>query len=376
MSTLTKRKQLTLTEGPLFKKIFIFAFPLICTNLLQILFNAADMIVVGRFSTVEGAVGAVGSTASLINLLLNLVFGIAVGANVVVANAIGARDEERTRVAVHSSIWVGLVCGIIGVIVGSCFSKPLLLWMDADPQLIDMSVTYTKIYFWSSPFICVLNYAISILRAKGDTKTPLFIMTGAGVLNVTLNVIFVAGMGMNVDGVAYASLISNGLASIAILVKMSRDDDWCRFEIKRMFAIKTKTVLQILKIGIPSGIQSSLFALSNVFVQRAINGFGKAVISANSICVNVEGLAYTAANAITQASVTFAGQNMGAKKYNRLGMIIRDCYGAGLLVGGAASVFILLFRETLFSFYLNPQDPLREEILAATVIRTQMIIIP
>lgn len=376
MPHLQKRRDLCLTEGPVLKKIVYFAFPLMCTNILQILYNAADMIVVGQFSTVEGAVGAIGSTSALINLQLNLVFGIAVGANVVVANAIGARDEERTRRAVHTSIWTGLICGLIGAVIGLIFSKPLLLWMDADPALIDMSVLYTRIYFLGVPFTGVLNYAISVLRAKGDTKTPLYVMSLAGILNVILNIIFVAGFGMNVDGVAIATATSNAVSVIAILIKMSRDQDWCRFEMARMKHIDVKMVRKIIRIGVPAGIQASLFSLSNVFIQRSINGFGTAVVNGNAICVNLEGIAYTTANSITQASITFTGQNIGAKRYDRLGMIIRDCYLVAVAVGVAFSGMLFLFREPLFMLYMNAEDSLREATIAAATVRAYYVVIP
>ena len=376
MPHLQKRKDLCLTEGPLFAKIFIFAFPLICTNLLQILYNAADMIIVGKFSQVEGAVGAIGSTASLINLEINLLFGIAIGANVVIANAIGARDEERTRRAVHNAVWVGVVCGLLACLVGQVFSRPILVWMDADPALLEMSVKYTKIYFLGVPFSAVLNYAIAVLRAKGDTKTPLYIMSASGLLNVILNIVFVAGFGMDVDGVAWATLISTAVSCIAILICMSRLDDWCKFELSRMKQIDLRVIRKMIRIGLPSGLQSSLFSMSNVFIQRALNGFGQATITGNSICVNVEGIAYTAANSVTSAAITFAGQNIGAKKYNRIGMIIRDFYASAMLIGIVASLFIFIFHEPLFSLYMRADDPLYAEIMDAATVRAYYVILP
>ena len=376
MPHLKRRKELCLTEGPLFAKIFIFAFPLICTNLLQILYNAADMIVVGKFSPVEGAVGAIGSTASLINLQINLLFGIAIGANVVIANAIGARDEEGTRNAVHNALWVGAVCGLLACLVGQLFSKPLLIWMDADPALLEMSVKYTKIYFLGVPFSAVLNYAIAVLRAKGDTKTPLYIMSLSGLLNVILNVVFVAFFGMDVDGVAWATAISTAVSCVAILICMSKLDDWCKFEIARMKNIDFRVISKMVRIGLPSGLQSSLFSISNVFIQRALNGFGQATITGNSICVNVEGIAYTAANSVTQAAITFSGQNIGAKKYNRIGMLIRDLYASAMLVGIVASLLIFIFHEPLFSLYIRADDLLREEIMEAAVLRAYYVILP
>ena len=376
MPYLKKRKELCLTEGPLFKKIFIFSFPLICTNLLQILYNAADMIVVGKFSPVQGGVGAIGSTTSLINLQLNLVIGISVGANVLIANAIGARDEKRTRTAVHNALWMGLVLGILSMAIGECFSKPLLLWMDADPALLDLSVKYVRIYFLGVPFMGVLNHAIAALRAKGDTKTPLYIMSVSGILNVILNIIFVAGLGMDVDGVAWATTVSTAVSCICILIHMRRLSDWCRFEFVRMKNINFTVMGQMVRIGVPSAIQSSLFSISNMFIQRSINGFGPAVVEGNSIAVNVEGIAYTAANAVTQASITFAGQTVGAKKYDRLGKLIRDIYAAAMLVGVVASAFIFVFHQSLFSLYIREGVAAKDAIMEAAVVRAYYVILP
>ncbi|MBP5209684.1 MAG: MATE family efflux transporter [Clostridia bacterium] len=370
------RRTPAFTEGHLLGKIFVFAFPLLFTNLLQILYNATDMIVVGRFSSVQGAVGAIGSTGALINLLLNLLFGVAVGANVVVANAIGARDEERCRRAVHTSLSVGVMCGLIGCAVGLLFCRPLLIWMEADPALLDMSVAYTRIYFLGVPFSAVLNYAVAVLRAKGDTKTPFFVLSAAGVLNVLLNIFFVAGLGMDVDGVATATALSTALSTVVILVKMSRDDDWCRLEWRRLLRPHLRTARRILFIGIPAGIQGTLFSLSNVFIQRAVNGFGAAVIEANSISSNIEGLAYTSVNSITQAAITVGGQNMGARRYDRMGRIIRDCLFAALAVGAVMSAALYLARHPLISLYMSPSTAERDAILAAAELRFKIVMAP
>lgn len=368
-------RDLCLTEGRPFGKIFRFAFPLILTNLLQVCYNAADMIVVGRFSDVEGAVGAIGSTSALINLLINLLFGFSIGANVVVANAIGARDEERTRRAVHSSLFVGGICGLLSLTVGLLFSRPLLMWMDADPALLDMSVKYTRIYFLGVPFSAVLNYAISILRAKGDTKTPLYIMSASGVLNVLLNIFFVAACHMDVEGVALATAISNALSCIVLLLVMTGSRDWCQLQWRRLLHPDRGQLRRVFLIGLPAGIQGSLFSLSNVFIQRAVNRFGPAVITGTSIASNIEGIAYTTTNSIYQASLTFTGQNMGAGRYDRLRMVFRDCYLATFLVGAVVSSLLFVCREPLIYLYMNADAVDGAAIFAAAELRFRIVMV-
>ena len=246
-----------MTQGPIFSKIIVFALPLIFTNLLQMLYNAADMVVVGKFSGVDGAVGAIGSTGALLNLATNIIIGFSTGANVCVANALGSKDEARTRKAVHSSIFLGIIFGLVGLVIGLTVTKPLLIWMKADPALLDMSVKYCQIVFLGVPFSTVLNYAISILNAKGDTTTPLMILSSSGLLNVILNIAFVKGLGLNVEGVAIATVIANIFSLAAVLIKLTRETGWCQLSFKKYRPDKD-TALSIIKIGLPSGIQGTL----------------------------------------------------------------------------------------------------------------------
>lgn len=369
-----KSSKIEMTRGPVFGKILLFAVPLLLTNALQVLYNAADMIVVGRFSSAEGAVGAIGATGPLINLMLNLLFGIAVGANVVVARYIGAGNEERTRRAVHSSMQIAILCGLVSMAIGLLFSRQLLELMNSDPQLIDMSDTYIKIYFLGVPFSSLLNYASAILRAKGDTTTPFAVLSVSGMLNVILNVVFVAGFGMDVDGVAIATVISTIASTVAVLGVMAKGDDWCRLELKRMVSFDLPTIRYIARIGFPAGVQGTLFSLSNVFIQSAVNGFGPAVITGNSIAVNVEGLAYTATNSIYQAAITFTGQNVGAKKPERLGMIMRSCYFATFCIAIITSSLILAFSRELTMLYINEETANVAAVLDAALFRYKVVI--
>ena len=349
---MSARSEINMIDGSVFSKILRFSLPLVLTNLLQVLFNVADMVVVGRFSSVDGAVGAVGATTALVALFNHMVFGASVGATVAVSNAVGSRDREESERAVHTSLLIGLICGLIGAAVGVFSCRTVLVWMDSDPALLAMSATYCRIYFAGMPFVAVLNYAVAVLRAKGDTTTPLIILAGAGVLNVILNIVFVAGFGMNVDGVALATVISNAAAMVAVMIVLSRDRSWCRFSFRKL-RIDGRIARRVMGIGLPAGLQGALFAISNMFIQQAVNGFGVAVITGISIASNLEGFAYVAEQAVATAALTFTGQNIGARRYDRLGRVARDSYFANILICGAVSVGIFLLREVLARMYMN-----------------------
>ena len=348
-----KRQTIAFTEGGVFGKIVLFALPIMFTNVLQILFNAADMIVVGQFSGVDGAVGAVGSTGPIVHLIINLMVGVAVGANVVVANTIGARDEARTRRAVHSALTLGLLMGLACMVVGLCLSKQMLLWMNADESLLGMSLTYLRIYFLGVPFAALVNYTAAVFRAKGDTRTPMIVMTLAGVLNVLLNLFFVIVCGMNVDGVALATMIANMMSALVLLVLLSRAKDATKFSLRALFSLDGASMHRMLAVGIPAGLQGCMFSLSNVFIQSAVNGNGPAVIDANAITAQLDGIIFTATNAFHQAALTFVGQNIGASRYDRLGKIARGCYAASLSVSVLLVLFIYSLRVQFIHLYIN-----------------------
>lgn len=375
MKRLFANKEINMTEGPILSKIMLFSLPLILTNLLQTLYNAADMVVVGRFSGVDGAVGAVGATGSLIHVFLNLIMGAATGATVVVATALGANDKARTERAVHTSVLIALICGLVGMLVGVFGARPVLIWMDSDPALLEMSVTYCRIYFFGVPFMAVLNYTVGILRAKGDTTTPLVILSCSGALNVVLNIVFVALFGMDVDGVALATLISNAFAMVAVLVCLMHDSGPCRFSFKKL-RFHTAEAARIVTIGIPAGIQGTLFSFSNIFIQQGINSFGAAVVTGNSIGTNLEGFAYTATNSIAQAALTFTGQNIGARKYKRLKKITLNCYLATAMVAVIMCSVLYIFRYPLSSLYMNSATENADVILSTVTDRFNYMILP
>ena len=356
---MSKTNQINMTEGPLFGKILRFVMPLMLTNILQVLYNAADMVIVS-LSNEPDAVGAIGTTTAMINLFINIFIGFSVGANVVVARYIGANSPDRISKAVHTAILTSLIFGTVGGIIGIAFQKPILSVMGISGKLLELSSKYVIIYFLGAPFLSLTNYAVAILRAEGDTKTPLFVMTGTGLLNVALNLFFVLFLGMSVEGVALATTISNAASAAILLVHLGRSKGICRFSFRKLRLDKT-SFKSIVYIGLPAGIQGALFSLSNMLIQSSIIKVNnmltpaginyQPVVKGNSAVANLEGFAYTATNSVYQASITFTGQNLGARKYNRIGSVMRNCYLITFFVAEISAGLILLFRNPLLSLY-------------------------
>ena len=356
---MSKTNQINMTEGPLFGKILRFVMPLMLTNILQVLYNAADMVIVS-LSNEPDAVGAIGTTTAMINLFINIFIGFSVGANVVVARYIGANNPDRISKAVHTAILTSLIFGTVGGIIGIAFQKPILSVMGISGKLLELSSKYVIIYFLGAPFLSLTNYAVAILRAEGDTKTPLFVMTGTGLLNVVLNLFFVLFLGMSVEGVALATTISNASSAVILLVHLARDKGLCNFSVKKLRLDKL-AFKNIVYIGLPAGIQGALFSLSNMLIQSSIIKVNnmltpaginyQPVVKGNSAVANLEGFAYTATNSVYQASITFTGQNLGARKYNRIGSVMRNCYLITFFVAEVSAGLVLLFRNPLLSLY-------------------------
>lgn len=351
-----------MTTGPLFHKMLVFALPLVLTNLLQMLYNVADMIVVGRFSPVDGAVGAIGCTASFISLITNFILGLSTGATVVVAQAIGAHDRNGVRHGVHTSLTIGVLLGVVCLGIGQALCRPMLVMLDTAPEYLAMSEKYCRICFAGLPFVALLNCALGVMRAQGDATRPLLILAGAGLLNVTLNLLFVLAFGMDVDGVALATVTANVASAVIALVCLMRDRGMCRLRLRRL-RIHRATALKVLAIGVPSGLQGALFSISNMIVQSAVNSFGPATITAASIEGNLHSFVYTAANAIANAAMTFTGQNMGARKYRRIVPILLNGYLIVLLLAGVLAAGMYTLLEPLAGLYMNEATNDREAIL-------------
>ncbi|MBO4384344.1 MAG: MATE family efflux transporter [Clostridia bacterium] len=369
-------RDINMLEGPILGKVFLFAFPLIVTNILQVLYNAADMIVAGM-SNVEGAIGAIGTTGAMVNLFLNIFMGFSVGTNVVVARNLGKRDPDAVSRAVHSSLLVGLITGVVCSGIGLVISRPLLSLLGDRGHILDLADLYTKIYFAGVPFIALSNYLIAIFRAKGDTATPLVILTGTGLLNVGMNLVFVLVLGMSVDGVALATVIANIVSTLLLGVKLMHDEGPCRLELRKL-RLDKRAVKEIIRDGLPAGVQGALFSLSNMLIQSTIIGFnnrlcpgGSDVIDGNAAAGNLEGFAYVATNSVYQASVTFTSQNYGAAKYRRIASVMRCCYLVTGLIAIAAGGILLGFHKPLLSLYVKA--PLAVE---TAMTRMKIMLIP
>lgn len=362
----TSRKEIDMTHGPLLGKIVLFVLPLMLTNLLQVLYNAADMMVVS-LSHEANAVGAISTTGAFVNLILNIFIGFSVGANVVVARSLGAKDYEQTERAVHTSLLMSLMFGVGGAAIGFAVSRPVLGLMGVQDDLLDLALTYTGIYFLGVPFLSVTNYCVAILRAKGDTRTPLFVLTSTGILNVVLNLFFVLVCHMAVDGVAIATMVSNAVSMVVLLFVLSRDKGPCRFFLRRL-RLESGAFRSILAIGVPAGIQGALFSLSNMLIMSSIlkvdaascppDAAYRPVVGGNGAAANLEGFVYTATNSVYQAAITFTGQNVGAAEYERVKRVMASCYFVTFCIATLFGGLLLLLRQPLLGLYgVRPGEP-------------------
>lgn len=351
------RKEMDMVNGSLWDKILLYALPLAATGILQQLFNAADVAVVGRCTGELGAVcmAAVGASSPVIGLLVHSFTGISLGTNVVVANAVGGRDEDVIRKAVHTSVVLALVMGVLLMVCGELFAEPMLRSQNVPEEVLGPAVRYLRIYLLGVPLVLLYNFAAAIFRGWGDTRTPLIALTAAGAANVVLNFVFVAGLGMTVDGVALATLISSGMSAVVLLAGMLRTRSairLCRASLRPDGPI----LARILRIGIPAGLQGAVFSFANLIIQTAINSLGTIVMAASGAAFNIEIFAYDVMNSFAQACTTFTGQNYGAGKLGRCRRTLALCLAEGYLGLGAAVALILFFgRELLGLFNADPE---------------------
>lgn len=356
-----------MTTGSLFKKIVRFSVPIILANLLQILYNAADLIVVGQFAANQDAVGAVGATNALVSLLTNLFIGVSIGVNVVVAHAIGAQRKEEVKTIIGTATIIGAVCSVIGVAVGFFFSGTFLHWMGTPEALQDLAATYLRIYFFGVPALIFYNFFTAVLRAYGDTKRPLYFLILSGAINVVLNIFFVAGCSMDVEGVALATVISQYISAFLAFLVLLRSKDYCRFSRKHL-KWNGYYGKKILTIGLPSGVYSTMFSFSNVIIQSAANSFGSAVVvKGMAAASSIEGFIYTPMNSVSVANTSFVSQNVGAKRFDRVRKCIRESLVIVVIAWLIPATTALFFRNALLSFYA-PGDALAIEYGAARLV--------
>ena len=348
-----RRKKVNMLEGNLLENVILFALPLIASGIMQLLFNAIDMVVVGKYSG-NASMAAVSSTGALINLVTNMFIGLSIGTSVTVAKRIGAGDNRKVTLAVHTSITVALVAGVILTVFGVLFSRPLLVMMKSPDDVIDLSSLYLKVYFTGMLATMVYNFGSAVLRAKGDTKKPLYALTVAGVLNALLNLFFVISLKMDVAGVGLASSISSYVSAGMILYALVHENDPIRLNLKKL-SIDKESLIDIAKVGIPSGIQGTVFSLSNVVIQSSVNEFGKITMAGNGAAASVEGFVYNAMNAFYQTCMTFTSQNLGAGKVKRIKKILATCQLCVIVTGLVAGLGAYAAGDFLLGLYSD--DP-------------------
>jgi len=346
------KRNVDMLNGSILPNIIRYTIPIMMTSILQLLFNAADLVVVGRFCG-SIYVGAVSATNALTNLIINLFIGLSVGAGVTVAHGLGGKDNEEVHRTVHTSLLTALVGGVMLTFIGVTFSEEFLKLMGTPSNVLPHSALYMRIYFGGMVFSMVYNFCSSILRAAGDTKSPLIYLSIAGVINVVLNCIFVTVFHMNVDGVALATVISQCISSILVVIALMRRTDACHLTLRKLRFYK-KQLGKVIRIGLPAGIQSSLFSISNVIIQSSINSFNSdAVIAGNGAAANIEGFVYVVMNSFHQAAVNFIGQNAGAHKFDRIKKIFPVCLISVAVAGLATGVSVWVFGKPLLSIYIT-----------------------
>ncbi len=365
-----KRSNQTMLEGNLFTSIVMYTVPIILTSILQLLFNAADLVVVGQFCG-SISVAAVGATGSITNLMVNFFIGLSVGAGVTVAHGLGSREDTVVHNTIHTALPTALLSGLALTIIGVSFSENFLHLMGTPDTVLPLSALYMKIYFSGITFTMVYNFCAAILRAAGDTKSPLVFLTIAGVINVILNLIFVTVFHMNVAGVALATTISQGISAVLVVLALMRRNDVCKLHLTKLRFHKAQ-LTKMLRIGLPAGIQSSLFSISNVLIQSSVNSFGDVFMSGNAASGNIEGFVYVSLNAFHQTAVNFIGQNAGARQWKRVRKTLWTCLGCVTVVGLTMGSLVYSFGPKLLSFYITDSP----EAISYGMIRMGYIALP
>ena len=364
------RQNKNMLEGPLFPNIVRFAIPVILTSVLQLLFNAADLIVVGRFCG-SVSVAAVGATGAITNLMINFFIGLSIGVGVTVAHGLGSHEDNVVHCTVHTALPTALLSGAFLTVVGVSCSETFLTMMGTPGNVLPLSAVYMRIIFCGITFNMVYNFCAAILRAAGDTKSPLIFLLFAGTLNVILNVVFVTQFHMNVAGVALATIITQGLSSVLVVIALMRRTDACRLYLRKIRFHKAQ-LEKILRIGLPAGIQSALFSISNVLIQSSVNSFGDVFMSGSAASSNIEGFVYVCLNAFQQSAVNFAGQNAGARQYRRVRQTLWICLGCVTVVGLVLGSLAYMFGPTLLSIYITDSA----EAISYGMIRLAYICLP
>lgn len=349
-----KKQKFDMLNGSIWNKLPVFALPIAATGILEQLFNASDIAIVGNFAQTDktAAVAAVGANSPIIGLILNLFIGIALGANVVIANAIGRDDKQTVQKAVHTSMVVSVIGGVLVAIIGELIAEPLLTVLNVPDDVLELALLYLRIYFLGMPVILLYNFEAAIFRSIGETKMPLIALTLSGILNVLLNLFFVIVLKMSVNGVATATVLANVVSAGILYIKLVKSDKYIKVEFKKL-RIDGKVFAKIMQIGLPAGIQSAVFAVANIVIQGAINSLGTVVIAASSAAFNIEIIAYNVMNSFSQACTTFVGQNFGANKIDRCKKTLFLCLIEDAIASGTAILIVLITGKFLLSIFNN-----------------------
>ena len=343
--------EVDMCNGSILKKMLTFALPLMFSSILQLLFNAADIVVVGRFAG-DNALAAVGSNTSLLNLLMNLFIGLSIGANITAAHYYGAKKNKELKATVHTAILLSIYSGILLTIIGILGAKQILIWMQTPEEVLPLATLYLRIYFAGMTATMLYNFGSALLRAVGDTRRPLYFLSAAGVVNVVLNLFFVIVLHMGVAGVGLATVISQCISAFFVIRCLMKEEGGIHLDLKALSINKT-IFIRILRIGLPAGVQGIIFAIANVAIQSSVNSFGAIVVAGNSAAANIEGFVYVAMNAFYQATLSFTSQNMGAGKYERINKILLTGQLCVIMVGLLLGNTVVFFGEQLLRIYSN-----------------------
>lgn len=361
-----KNYEIDMCNGPLFKKMILFALPLMASGLLQLLFHAADIMIVGRFAG-DNSLAAVGSSSSLATLFVNVFMGLSIGANVLVARFFGAKHENDLSDTIHTSIAISIVCGFILAVAGFFSAEFILNLMGTPKEVLGLAIIYLRVYFAGMPAMMLYNFGAAILRAIGDTQRPLRYLTLSGVMNVFLNLIFVIAFHWDVFGVGLATIISQAVSAFCVIRCLLKEEGALRLRVKDI-RINGLILMQILKIGLPAGFQGIMFSMSNVVIQSSINVFGAIVVAGNSAATNVESFLCVGVNAFYHAAISFTSQNYGAKKYDRMVRIFIIALSCSASVGFILGMSAYLFGPKILGLYTTS-----EAVVAAGMKRLSII---
>lgn len=365
---MSRQNQINMTEGPIFGKLLQFSIPLIFSSVLQLLFNAADVVVVGRFAG-DNSLAAVGSTGSLINLLINLFTGLSIGSNVVAAHYFGADKKTQIQDTVHTSILVSIYSGLFLTVVGVLGCHGILKLMQAPEEVLDLATIYLRIYFGGITATMLYNFGSALLRAKGDTKRPLYILLLSGIINLILNLIFVIPLKMGVAGVGLATVLSQCLSAVLVIILLVKEKDEFHLDFRKL-RINTAIFSKIVKIGLPAGFQGIMFSFSNVIIQSSVNSFGAVIIAGNSAACNLEGFIYTSMNGFSQGALTFCSQNLGARKIDRIKRLTWISQISIIVIGAVLGAVFLFFGHELLGIYSTSQEVIQAGMIRLWVIFT------